>query len=159
MQKRNPDFDIDLFLILFFILLALFIFSPSSSCSETLYVCTRGDDLNGRAAPSKSARVEAHFPNGEALEAVSYHDGWVEVIGGETGTVWCSQKYLSSSQEARKYRNTSGGRVFVRDEINGRKTGLEVRSDKVVTIYRQIDGWGYIGTGWVDLTYFEEENH
>lgn len=157
MRKRNPDLDVDFFLIGFFVLLALIMFLPSNSCSETLYVCTRGDDLNGRAAPNKSARIEARFSNGEALEAVSYHDGWVEVVGGETGTVWCSQEYLSSAQAARKYRNTSGGRVFIRGAINGRKTGLEVRSGKVVTVYRQIDGWGYVGTGWVDLTYFEEE--
>lgn len=157
MQKRTPDFDIDLCLLVFIILLAIFILSPSDSRSETLYVCTRGDDLNGRAAPDKSARIEARFSNGEALEAVSYRDGWVEVIGGESGTVWCSQEYLSSTQEARKYRNTSGGRVFVRGEIGGRKTGLEVRSGKAVTVHRQMDGWGYIGTGWVDLHFFEEE--
>lgn len=157
MQKRNPDFDVYFFLIVFFALLAIIMFLPSNSCSETLYVCTRGDDLNGRACPNKSSRIEARFSNGEALEAVSYHDGWVEVVGGETGTVWCSQEYLSSSQEARKYRNTSGGRVFVRGEIEGRKTGLEVRSDKVVTVQRQMNGWGYIGTGWVNLAFFEED--
>lgn len=128
-----------------------------TASSETLYVCTSGGDLNGRYKPSIHSSVEARFSNGEALEAVSYMEGWVEVVGGESGTVWCSQEYLSSSQKPIKYRNTSGGRVFVRDEIRGHKTGLEVRSGSVVTVRRQMDGWGYIGTGWVDLSYFEEE--
>lgn len=157
MNNQKSDFDFDLFLFLIIAVFALVSLLPSLAHSETLYVCTKGDELNGRSEPNKRASVEAKFANGTALEAVSYHDGWVEVVGGETGTVWCSQEYLSSTQKAHKYRNTSGGRVFVRDEINGRKTGLEVRSDKAITVHRQMDGWGYIGTGWIDLTYFEEE--
>lgn len=157
MNNRKPNLDVEVFVFVIIILIALVVLLPSFANAEILYVCTRGDDLNGRSAPDKSARIEARFANGEALEAVSYRDGWVEVIGGETGTVWCSEKYLSSSQEAVKYRNTSGGRVFIRDEIEGCKTGLEVRSDRVVTVQRQMNGWGYIGTGWVDLSFFDAE--
>ena len=141
-----------IFCIVFFAFLIV-----SESAAETLYVITNGDDLNGRASPSKHASVEAHFENGEAVEAVSYQDGWVEVVGGETGTVWCSQDYLSSSQSTSKYRNISGGRVFIRDGVEGRKTGLEVHTNKLVTVKRQMNGWGFIGTGWVNLSYFEEE--
>lgn len=157
MNKRKPNYDVDIYVLLIVVLLAIVLFFPSVGSSETMYVCTKGDDLNGRAAPDKNARIEARFSNGEAVEAVSYRSGWVEVVGGETGTVWCSEKYLSSSQEAVKYRNTSGGRVFIREEIDGRKTGLEVRSDRVVTVRRQMNGWGYIGAGWIDLDFFEKE--
>lgn len=123
--------------------------------AETLYVCTNGGDLNGRAKPSIKSSVEMRIPDGEAVEAVSYNGGWVEVLGGETGTVWCKAEYLSSTQEATKYRNASGGRVFVRDGIKGAKTGSVVPANKVVNVTREIEGWGYIGTGWVDLKFFE----
>lgn len=125
--------------------------------AETLYVCTNGGDLNGRAKPSIKSSVEMKIPDGEAVEAVSYDGGWVEIVGGETGTVWCKAEYLSSTQEATKYRNTSGGRVFVRDGIEGAKTGLVVRANGIVAVTRQINGWGYIGEGWVNLKYFDQQ--
>lgn len=129
----------------------------STATAETLYVCTNGDDLNGRAAPSKNADIEMRIPNGEKVEAVSYSGGWVEVLGGETGTVWCKAEYLSSVQESTEYRNSSGGRVFVRNGIEGAKTGLVVRANGIVTVTRQINGWGYIGKGWVNLKYFDQK--
>lgn len=129
----------------------------SMATAETLYVCTSGDDLNGRAAPSKNADIEMRIPNGDIVEAVSYSGGWVEVLGGETGTVWCKAEYLSSTQEAAEYRNSSGGRVFVRDGIEGAKTGLVVQANGIVTVARQINGWGYIGKGWVNLKYFDQQ--
>lgn len=154
-MKNKMDWLRILFLIFF--VLSVGICFIGTAQSETLYVCTKGDPLNGRSAPNKHASVEARFENGEAVEAVSYKVGWVEVVGGESGTVWCSQDYLSSSQNTSKYRNISGGRVFIRDGIEGRKTGLEVHTNKLVTVKRQMNGWGFIGTGWVDLSYFEEE--
>lgn len=154
-MKNKLDVLRILFVLVFGIAVTFFVFSSAEA--EILYVCTNGDMLNGRSAPNKHAPIEAHFTNGQAVEAISYCDGWIEVVGGETGTVWCHQDYLSASKNASKYRNVSGGRVFVRDAIEGRKTGLEVVSNKVVTVHRQMDGWGYIGTGWVDLKFFKEE--
>lgn len=144
------------FVALFVVLVLLFMIQSASA--EVLYVCTNGDPLNGRAEPSKNARVEARFDDGETVEALGYHNGWVQVIGGESGTVWCSLEYLSATLETARYRNTSGGRVFIRDDIEGRKTGLTVDANKVVTVRRQLNGWGYIGTGWVNLHFFEEES-
>lgn len=142
------------FLMLFTLIATLI---ANVAISETLYVCTNGDDLNGRAAPSKNADIEMRIPNGDIVEAVSYSGGWVEVLGGETGTVWCKAEYLSSDQEAAEYRNLSGGRVFIRDGIEGAKTGLVVRANGIVAVTRQINGWGYIGKGWVNLKYFDQQ--
>lgn len=142
------------FLMLFTLIATLI---ANVAISETLYVCTNGDDLNGRAAPSKNADIEMRIPNGEKVEAVSYRGGWVEVLGGETGTVWCKAEYLSSAQEAAEYRNSSGGRVFVRDGIEGAKTGLVVRANDTVSVSREINGWGYIRSGWVNLKFFDPE--
>lgn len=125
--------------------------------AETLFVITNGDHLNGRARPDKSSDVEARFSNGEEVEAVSIENGWVEVIGGETGTVWCKAEYLSSDNETSViYRNVSGGRVFIRDEPSGKKTG-SVKAKRKITVTRHIGGWGYMGSGWVDLSFFEKE--
>lgn len=142
-----------LLVVLFSSFLTLLQISPG--LGETLFVVTNGDCLNGRARPDKHAPVEARFDNGEAVEALSIQNGWVEVIGGETGTVWCKAEYLSDSQsDSATYRNTSGGRVFVRNEPSGKKTG-RIDAGKKVTVSRQIGNWGYIGSGWVDLSFFE----
>lgn len=148
------------FWLLFILAVSVLVVVAASraASAEVLYVCTSGDDLNGRARPDPHARVEMHIPNGDSVQAVSRVEGWVEVVGGETGTVWCAQQYLSSSKEAAKYRNTSGGRVFVRDDVQGAKNGLVVSNNKVVTVRRQLSGWGFIGTGWVDLQYFSKED-
>ena len=146
------------FVFLFITALFLFLYHPLFGVAETLYVRTNGDYLNGRSQPDKHASVEAHFDNGDQVEAVSTSGGWVEVVGGETGTVWCKAEYLSSSAlEGALYRNTSGGRVFVRSEPCGAKTG-RVEANKTVTVQNVVDGWGYIGTGWVDLSYFSKED-
>lgn len=142
--------------ILAYALLLYLLLRPCFGLSETLYVCTGGDPLNGRANPDKHSRVEAAFANGSAVESVSAENGWVEVVGGETGTVWCKAEYLSSSLEAAFYRNTSGGRVFVRDAPEGAKTG-SVKAGKRISVTRIVDGWGYTGSGWVDLSYFDKE--
>lgn len=141
--------------VMFLCVLLLLLELPSASC-ETLYVVTQGDDLNGRSEPSIHAPVEMRIPNGEAVQSVSSQNGWVEIVGGETGTVWCREEYLSSAPEASKFRNVSGGRVFVRDTVKGHKTGLEVPANKTVTVRIQRDGWGKVSSGWVDLSFFEE---
>ena len=120
--------------------LCLFL-SPIFSCAETLYVCTDGDDLNGRERPDKHSPIMMKIPNGDTVEALSTKDGWVEVVGGESNTSWCKAEYLSSVQEAVSFRNTSGGRVFVRECIEGAKTGV-IRANKAITVTRQIFGWG-----------------
>lgn len=93
------------------------------------------------------------IPNGDTVEALSTKDGWVEVVGGESNTSWCKAEYLSSVQDAVSFRNTSGCRVFVRDGIEGAKTGV-IRANKAITVTRQIFGWGYTDSGWVDLQFF-----
>ena len=42
--------------------LCLFL-SPIFSCAETLYVCTDGDDLNGRERPDKHSPIMMKIPN------------------------------------------------------------------------------------------------
>jgi hypothetical protein len=140
-----------------FFLMMLFaaMLSVCVAASETLYVCTERDDLNARRLPTISSRIEMRLPPGEEVLAVSFKDGWVEVVGGESGTSWCKAEYLSSTLEPAFFTNTSGGRVFLRDAIEGKRKGV-VRANKTILVTRQIFGWGYTGNGWVDLSFFDE---
>lgn len=157
---KDPYLKSAIFVLLFLLITALFLFlyHPLFGVAETLYVRTNGDCLNGRAAPDKHSPVEARFDNGEAVESVSTSGDWVEVVGGETGTVWCKAEYLSSfASGCVLYRNDSGGRVFIRSTPNGPKTG-RVGANKTVSVQNVVNGWGYIGSGWVDLAYFDKED-
>lgn len=141
-------------ILLILIFLAL-LFLPFKSAAETLF-CT-ASTLNGRAEPSKKARVEAQFSYGDEMEVVGYTDNWIEVVGGETGTVFVSAKYCASSLEKVKYQNTSGGRVIIRESPEGKKKNDWIKVNKKVTVSAEVDGWGYIADrGWIDLSYFNE---
>ncbi|MEG0513538.1 MAG: hypothetical protein RR653_12590, partial [Clostridia bacterium] len=66
-----------------------------SSC--TVYVTVEaGSTLNGRAEPSKQGEICARFGRGDALDVVSYQEGWYSVLGSEYGHCWVSADYVSS---------------------------------------------------------------
>lgn len=121
-----------------------------------LYVNTRL--LNGRQYPTTDSSREAFFEEGETVEAIQLNEkGWVEVYGGETGTVWCKAEYLSEQPEPRKWKNTSGGSVNLRrnPSIEAKRVG-RIKAGRIMRISAEIMGWGYIkDQGWVDLSYFE----
>lgn len=141
-------------IIFFLALWAFLLLAVWAAAGETLYVCTERDDLNARYAPTTASTIEMRLPPGEEVEAISYKDGWVEIVGGESGTSWCKAEYLSSTLEPAFFTNISGGRVFLRESIEGKKNG-SVRANKTILVTRQIFGWGYTGHGWVDLRFFE----
>lgn len=122
---------------------------------DILYVCvSEGSFLNGRIAPSKNADVTMKLYPGDTVEVVSVVDGWVEIVGGESGTSFVDSRYVSETNEPYKMINTSGGRIRMRDSIDG-KTISYVKAKGIVTIERTILGWGYTGRGWVQLSYFD----
>lgn len=141
-------------IIFFLALWAFLLLAVWAAAGETLYVCTERDDLNARYAPTTASTIEMRLPPGEEVEAISYKDGWVEIVGGESGTSWCKAEYLSSTLEPAFFTNISGGRVFLRESIEGKKNG-SVRANKTILVTRQVFGWGFIGNGWVDLRFFE----
>jgi hypothetical protein len=130
----------------------------SSACAETVYVCVSEDSyLNGRARPSTKAEITMRLYNGDELEAVSFSNDWVEVIGGESGTSWCKAIYLSEIKEPLWFVNTSGGRVRARKTpVDGKGTGW-VSSRDTIKVTKIVMGWGYTSIGWVDLSYFTQK--
>lgn len=122
---------------------------------DILYVCvSEGSFLNGRIAPNKHSDVTMKLYPGDTVEVVGVVDGWIEIVGGESGTSFVDSRYVSETNEPYKMVNTSGGRVRVREFIDGKTVGY-VKAKGVVTIERTILGWGYTGRGWVMLSYFD----
>lgn len=123
-----------------------------------MYVCVEEDSyLNGRAEPSRNSEITMKLSNGDYVEVVGYHGEWLEIVGGEYGTCFVSAEFISEFKEPLVYVNVSGGRVFIRDGIDGDTTGHVVKTGKTVRVRLIIDNWGYIGNGWVNLKYFEPE--
>lgn len=126
--------------------------------STTVYVVA--SELNGRSEANRKSSVEACFFRDDELDALGYQNGWVEVVGGETGTVFCKAEHLTEYDTDARYKNTSGGRVFIHRELGDDSGDVNhaVKNGKCVTITRVLFGYGYMGSGWVELSYFERED-
>lgn len=133
--------------------------SFADTATRTVYVTA--SELNGREEPVMGSSVEAHFYRGDELEALGYQCGWVEVVGGEPGTVWCKAEYLTEYDVDAVYQNTSGGRVFIHRELGDDDTNVSrvVENGKSATVTRVLFGYGYIGKGWIDLNFMELEDN
>lgn len=126
--------------------------------TNPLYVIA--SQLNGRAGPTKKAKIEALFDYGDALEPtgrVSKDWEWIEVYGGEGGTVWVCTRYVSERFWEFTVINENNGRVKIRSIPNSGKLRGYVKHGKSIDIDQVIMGWGHCFKGWVDLEYFIEE--
>lgn len=144
--------------IIVFILLTAFLTCcayTDAFAEDILYVCVhRGSYLNGRAEPDRHAEVTMKLYSGDTVEVVGRHGEWVEIRGGESGTSFVDGRYVSETINSFTATNVSGGRVRVRSSIEGRSVGY-VKAGQTVTVERTMSGWGYIGSGWIKLDYFE----
>lgn len=126
---------------------------------EVISVLVTATRLNGRAKPRKSSRVEAIFDYGDTLYPTgkwSKNHEWIEVEGGETGTVWVSIQYVTEEMRPREMRNAIVGRIKIRKKpINGKLAGY-LGEDKTVMIDRILLGWGHCEKGWINMDYLEE---
>lgn len=82
---------------------------------------------------------------------------WVEVEGGETGTVWVHINYVS---ERKHYTvtNEKHKTVKVRKWPAVGKVTHYIKKGQTVDIEQCVLGWGKTKWGWVDLDYFVEED-
>lgn len=123
-----------------------------------LYVTA--DVLNGRAHPTRKAPVEAVFDYGDQLTPtgrISRDCEWVEVEGGEAGTVWVHVNYISERFVEFTATNENNGKIKIRSKIGGGKVRGYVKRGKSVEIDRVVLGWGHCKKGWIDLEYLIEE--
>ena len=114
--------------------------------------------LNGRANPTKKSTIEARFDKNDILQTTGewsddYH--WIEVVGGETGTVWVFIDYITEDEPFSAV-NKDYKRVKIRSSpVDGRIVGY-LKKNKEVKIERTVCGWGKCEKGWIDLYFLEE---
>ena len=129
----------------------------STAISEDLIVTA--SILNGRERPGTNAAIEAFWDRGDLVEPTgewSTDHQWVEIFGGETGTVWCSIKYLTERSEPFKVTNENRSSIKIRKRpVNGTVIGY-LKPGKTITITQVVLGWGKCKSGWVDLGYLVE---
>ena len=116
--------------------------------------------LNGRAEPSKKASMEAIFDRGDRLVPTgrwSESRAWVEVYGGEGGTVWVSVKYVSERMEPYTVTNENNGKIKIRSKPGEGRVKGYVKHGRSVMILQAVLGYGRCAQGWIDLEYLIEE--
>lgn len=127
---------------------------------ETIRMTVIASQLNGRAWPTTKSRQEAFFDYGDMVEATgkwSEDKKWVEIKGGEGGTVWCMAKYLTERTDSFVASNEGRKAVKIRKSpVDGKVVGY-LKGGKTVKISQVILGWGKCKTGWIDLSYLCEE--
>ena len=126
---------------------------------QPLYV--KADLLYGREWPTKKSQVMAYLDFGDAVQPtgnISKDCEWVEVIGGENGTMWVCAAYVSERFTEFTVTNENNGPVKIRSKMGGKgKVKGYVRNGKSIEIDRVVLGWGHCSRGWVDLEYLIEE--
>ena len=123
-----------------------------------LYVTA--NTLNGRYHPNKRSPIEAEFYYADELKTtgrISKDREWIEVYGGESGTVWVCIKYVTERYAPFTVTNENNGKVKIRSLHGGGKLKGYVQHGKSIEIDRVVLGWGHTKKGWVDLEYFIEE--
>lgn len=103
--------------------------------------------------------MEARFDYGDKLIPTgefSKDFKWVEVYGGESGTVWVYIPYVSERTHY-KVTNLNNGKIKIRKwpEV-GKVTGY-VKHGQTIEIEQKVLNYGKTKKGWVDLDYLVEE--
>ena len=123
-----------------------------------MYVTGVKSWLNGRTNPDTASDVEARFQCGDEVAVYEVSGQWAKVAGGESGYVWCSVDYLSSTPPDSNPQTCvvcSNGRVRVRDTPDGEPVRWLEDGD-TVQVQCWFDGWAYIGDGYVSKKYLKE---
>ena len=116
--------------------------------------------LNGRARPDKKSTVEVQFDYDDEVFPTgkwSADHKWVEVFGGEGGTVWCSVNYLTERKDVFTVYSLNPGKIRIRKYPGAGKVTGSVRKGQKLEIMQVVMGYGKCKRGWVDLSYFIEE--
>jgi len=143
------------------VLLILSLFAGVGAAEEDLNaVHVTAHQLNGRVRPSKKSMVELVFDHNDSLSPTgkwSADHKWVEIIGGENGTVWCSVEYLSERDDVFTVYSLNPGKIRIRSQPGAGKVTGSVKKEQRIEITQVVMGYGRCKRGWVDLSYFIEE--
>ena len=158
--------------IIAIVLIAILLVVVSLFCSDDFFIpAAKSEDwttqlyvtanhLNGRSAPGKKHRIEAMFDEGDILQATGQwnkNHTWVEVEGGEDGTVWCDIRYVNALEEPITVTYKGKGKVKIRKSpVNGTVIGY-LKSGKEIEVTQVVLGWAKCKSGWIDIEYLVEE--
>lgn len=164
MDKERKAFFLTLFVfaVIIFVWVILPILDYSSAHAEdneATSVYVTASMLNGRSDPRKSAYVAAKFDRGDKLDALNWsrNHNWVEVKGGETGTVWVWWEYVTERTDEYPVYNDYGSRIKIRNKPHGRVVGY-LKKNEELFIDKVLFGWGHSDKGWIELKYVTEED-
>lgn len=143
--------------ILLWILLLLHSDSVHAEEMEPTDMYVTASVLNGRAKPTIKSSVEAFFDNGDVVHAISWSKNrhWIEVEGGENGTVWVWWEYVSERTDEFTITNDNSYKVKIRKKPGSTVIGY-LKPGKTAIIDRVIFGWGHCQLGWIDLNLVTE---
>jgi len=129
-----------------------------ATADTTMYVHVSDDShLNGRRSPTRDSAIEMRLHAGDAVTVCGMDGGWAQIKGGEAGTCWCSVAYLADyppGETAQLCTVSSDGRVRVRRSPNG-ETLRYVCDGDTVEVRFAVDGWAYLGDGYVMTEFLE----
>ena len=145
-------------MIIFCVAILLLILTTPPAGAETMWAICRGNgSINVRESPSLQAPVGGWLEFGWDVDAVAskvdrYGMTWYQIDGAtERGTGWVCGDYLVASQPYRcdeYYVIDAGGRVAIRDRINGKRVGWAQPGQELhITIMS--DDWMLSDAGWI----------
>ena len=115
--------------------------------------------MNGRTKPTKKARIEAQWEEGDELRPTgrwSRDHEWVEVEGGEEPTVWVHIGYFSEQLTGFIAWNRDYDKVKIRSKPFDGKVRGYLKKGEEIEILQVVMGWGRTPKGWIDLYYLQE---
>ena len=143
---------------LYLLIVLLFLFSAAGA-EEHIFLKVTATQLNGRARPSKKAKVEAFWDYWDTVEATgewSYDREWIEIKGGEGGTVWCNIRYLTEIFEPVKMKNADYPSIKIRKKPEKGGVVGYLKKNRTVEITQVVLGWGKCKKGWIDMSLLTE---
>ena len=133
----------------------IFSISAAETDDKQTSVYVTANRLNGRAMPRKKSHIEALFDYGDKLTATgkwSRDHKWIQVEGGEGGTVWVDIRYVSEIKQPVIISTNISKLKIRKNPFNGKITGY-LKYGKELEIDQIILGWGHCSKGWIDLEY------
>ena len=141
-------------IIIMIIMISLGISFGNADSSEMTTLYVTANHLNGRSAPRKNGFIECIFDYGDALTATgkwSNDHKWVEVLGGESGTVWVNIAFVTETKNDIYVMSLHSQKIRIRNRpVDGRIKGY-LKKNKRLKITQTVLGWGKCATGWIDL--------
>ena len=151
-------------IFLAFVVFLIFNFLDSARTEEVFVenkdLIVIADTLNGRYRPTKKSAVLAEYEFGDILKPTgkwSKDHAWIQVYHPEEKYVWVSINYISERMDIFEVYTLCDSPVKVRKYPESGKVTKYLKKEQHVEVDQVILGYGHTSYGWIDLSYFIEE--